>query len=110
MIDVKLTRAEALLIMELIQKSAKELSESLLIAVEDENDKEQVAKAAKQNYVKNLEEENRRLEREIKGLLTPVTITKVSESSIAPHGYKKDGTPKAKPGRKTVKRTTKGTK
>jgi hypothetical protein len=102
MIDVKITRAEALLIMELIQKSAKELSESLLIAVEDENDKEQVAKAAKQNYVKNLEEENRRLEKDIAGLLTPVTIP-------APHGYKKDGTPKAKPGR-PAKRKTKGTK
>lgn len=109
MIDVKLTRAEALLIVELVQKSARELSESLIIAVEDENDKEQVAKAAKQNYVKNLEEENRRLEREITGLLTPVTITKVSESSIAPHGYKKDGTPKAKPGR-PAKRKTKGKK
>lgn len=61
MIDVKITRAEALLIVELVQKSAKELSEALLIAVEEQNDKEQLAKAANQNYVVNLEAEVKRL-------------------------------------------------
>jgi len=103
MIDVKLTRAEALLIIELVQKSAKEISESLLIAVEDENDKEQLAKAAKQNYVVNLEAE-------VKRLTELVNKPKVFELPKGEWGLKKDGTPRAKPGRKTIKRKTKGTK
>ena len=48
MIDVKITRAEALLIIELINKSATDLINTLLVSVEEENDKEQVAKAAKE--------------------------------------------------------------
>lgn len=56
MIDVALTRAEALLIVELVKKNAQELSNAILIAVEEGNDKEQMAIAAKQNYVKNLEQ------------------------------------------------------
>lgn len=103
MIDVKLTRAEALLIIELVQKSAKEISEALLIAVEDENDKEQLAKAAKQNYTANLEAE-------VKRLTELVNKPKVFELPKGEWGLKKDGTPRAKPGRKTIKRKTKGTK
>ena len=103
MIDVKLTRAEALLIIELVQKSAKELSEALLIAVEDENDKEQLAKAAKQNYTANLEAE-------VKRLTELVNKPKVFELPKGEWGLKKDGTPRAKPGRKDIKRKTKGKK
>lgn len=103
MIDVKLTRAEALLIIELVQKSAKEISEALLIAVEEQNDKEQLAKAAKQNYVVNLEAE-------VKRLTELVNKPKVFELPKGEWGLKKDGTPRAKPGRKTIKRKTKGTK
>ena len=40
MINVHLTRAEALLLVELVNKSKDSLVQSLLIAVEEENDKE----------------------------------------------------------------------
>jgi hypothetical protein len=100
-IDVKITRAEALLIVELVKKSTEGLIESLIVAVEDENDKEQVARAAKQNYVSNLESEVKRLTN---------LVNEKAVAQNAPHGLKKDGTPRAKPGRKTLKRKTRGTK
>ena len=108
MINVKLTRAEALLIIELIKKSAQELINTLLIAVEEESDKEQVARAAKQNDVQNLEAEVRRLT----DLVNKKPDGKPMEFALKKNGWglKKDGTPKAKPGRKTIKRTTKGIK
>ena len=118
MIDVKITRAEALLIIELINKSATDLINTLLVSVEEENDKEQVAKAAKQNYVVNLENEVKTL----KALLDAKSLMPNTQPKATPPkkmvlvrrkarwGLKKDGTPKAKPGRKTLKRTTKGTK
>ena len=102
MINVHLTRAEALLIVELVNKSRDSLVESLIIAVEEENDKETLAKTAKQNYVANLEKEVRRLEEKVQAM------DEAKEIIAAPHGIKKDGTPKAKPGRKTIKRKTKG--
>jgi hypothetical protein len=119
MIKALITRAEALLIIELINKSATDLINTLLIAVEEESEKEQVANAAKQNYVVNLENEVKTL----KALLDAKNLMPATEQPKteppkkmvmvrrkARWGLKKDGTPKAKPGRKTAKRTTKGTK
>lgn len=100
MINILLSRAEALLIVELLNKSHDSLIQSLIISVEDENDKDQVARAAKENYVANLEMEVKRLEAQLKA-------PSVTASS---YGLKKDGTPKAKPGRKSINRKTKGTK
>lgn len=119
MINVAITRAEALLIIELVNKSTQDLINTLLISVEEASDKEQVAKAAKQNYVVNLENEVKTLKSllDAKSLMPEMGQLKtippkkmVLVRRKARWGLKKDGTPKAKPGRKTVKRTTKGTK
>ena len=66
MINIHLSRAEALHIIELLNKAHDSLTQSLLIAVEDENAKDEVVRAAKLNYVTNLEAENERLEKEVK--------------------------------------------
>ena len=100
MINIFLSRAEALLIVELLNKANESLVQSLIIGVEEENDKDNLARAAKENYVTNLEMEVRRLEQH---------VAAQKRTPEAPHGLKKDGTPRAKPGRKT-KLKTKGTK
>lgn len=108
MIEVKLTRAEALHIIDLVQKSSEELVNTMLIAIEECNDKEQVVRTAKQNYVANLEAEVKRLTNLVNE--KPMSQPKVFELSKGEWGLKKDGTPRAKPGRKAIKRTTKGKK
>lgn len=102
MINIHLSRAEALHIIELLNKAHDSLTQSLLIAVEDENAKDEVVRAAKLNYVSNLETEVARLQEQAD------SINKTKE--IAPYGLKKDGTPKARPGRKVATRKTKGKK
>ena len=47
MINIFLSRAEALLIVELLNKANESLVQSLIIGVEEENDKDTLAKAAK---------------------------------------------------------------
>lgn len=68
MINILLTRAEALLIVELVNKAHDSLTQALIIGVEEENAKDEVARAAKNNYVSNLEMEVKRLEEETSAL------------------------------------------
>lgn len=115
MVNILLSRAEALLIVELVNKARDSLTQALIIGVEEENAKDEVARAAKNNYVTNLEVEVKRLEQQVEALKDSNEVAKaVKKLQQAPYGMKKDGTPKAKPGRKTAgkitKRKTKGTK
>ena len=71
MINIHLSRAEALHIIELLNKAHDSLTQSLLIAVEDENAKDEVVRAAKLNYVSNLETEVGRLSKEVDKLRKP---------------------------------------
>mgnify|MGYP003343426086 FL=1 len=69
MITIQVTRAEAILIMDLLQKFYAKSIENIDIAINDEVRKEAIGSLL------NIE---------------------------APYGLKKDGTPKAQPGRKTA--------
>ena len=71
MITIQVTRAEAILIMDLLQKFYAKSIENIDIAINDEVRKEAIGSLL------NIE---------------------------APYGLKKDGTPKARPGRKTAKK------
>ena len=96
MINILLTRAEALLIVELLNKAHDSVTQSLIIGVEEANDRENLARTAKDNYVANLEAEVKRL---------GAQVAAQKPTANAPHGLTKDGTPKAKPGRKTTRKT-----
>ena len=98
MINVQLKKAEAILLIELIHDFCKKSIENIDIALQNELDKEEVQKTARNNYVANLEKEVQRLS----------TIEEPPEE--APYGLKKDGTPRARPGRKTAKTAKKGKK
>lgn len=68
MINVPLTRAEALLMIELLNRSHDSLTQALLNAVEDENNHDEVVRAAKQNYIANLQQRANELEKEVNSL------------------------------------------
>lgn len=89
MINVQLKKAEAILLIELIHDFCKKSIENIDIALQNEIDKEEMQKTARKNYVANLEKEVQRLS---------------TKSDEAPYGLKKDGTPRARPGRKTAKK------
>lgn len=103
MISIQITKAEAVMMMELIHNFCTKSIENIDIALSNAVDKENISKAARSNYISNLEKEVKRL--------TELTNFKAeAPSEDAPYGLKKDGTPKARPGRKTAKKAKKGSK
>jgi len=92
MIELELTKGEAILVLELIKNGTDELISQLTDALDEENTSEKMEKAAGENYVVNLERE---VERLTKLLATP--------TEAAPYGHKKDGTPKKALGRPAKK-------
>ena len=83
MINVPLTRAEALLMIELLNRSHDSLTQALLNAVEEENNHDEVVRAAKQNYVANLESEVGRLSKEVDQIKKPKQPAGLTEKEKA---------------------------
>ena len=81
----------------------------MLDAIEEERNNEEVANAAKQNYVVNLESTVSRLEDELQSLKNK-SVNQKAITVNAPWGLKKDGTPVAKPGRKPGQKKRKSKK
>lgn len=116
MIELELTKAEALLAFELIKENADNLLEQIINAVDEEATAETMKLEARKNYRINIENEAQKvpaLEARIKELVALIdSHTLAAKSNTiktrktralkpdAPWGYKKDGTPKKKPGGK----------
>lgn len=106
MITVELSKAEALLYMEMIKRNTNDLLEQLSNELDIAVTGEEMSQAAKENYVANLENEVKALRAQIdaKNLASDPAGLKPAKKAIklkpkAPWGYKKDGTPKKRPGR-----------
>ena len=110
MIELEMTRAEALLAFELFKENTDALLEQIMNAVEEENTQQEMRSVARKNYVLNLESEVEKLENEVSALKALIDSQNLASDSKgfkprekkvdAPYGLKKDGTPKARPGRK----------
>ena len=100
MIEIELTKAEALLYMELIRHNTDELLNQISRGIEDEITQAEMEMTAKENYEINLKNEADKvpnLEAQIKQLRAKIDSTKIASKSNkvkAPFGYKKDGTPR----------------
>jgi hypothetical protein len=96
MIKLQLTKAEALLAYELFKQNNEELLEQISQGLDEQMTREEMEKAARKNYVTNLENE-------VKSLRTKLDAKNMASASNvvqeAPWGLKKDGTPKKRPGR-----------
>jgi hypothetical protein len=107
MIEVELTKAEALLYMEMIRRNTEQLLEQITQGLDEEITRSEMEVAAQENYMTNLKNEASKvaaLEAEIKWLqeikVEQMTGRKPrTQKPSAPWGYKKDGTPKQRPGR-----------
>lgn len=113
MIELELTKAEALLFMELIRENTEQLLEQISHKVEDEITQMEMEGTAQENYQINLKNEADKvpdLEAEIVVLRAKIDSMKLSSKlnkikfpeinlDLAPYGYKKDGTPKKRVGR-----------
>jgi hypothetical protein len=115
MIELELTKAEALLYMEMIKRNTGEMLEQIAEELDEAVTHEEMKMAAQENYKANLENEAKKvvdLEAELKKLRTKLDAQNLSAKSntvktrkpralkpTAPWGYKKDGTPKQRPGR-----------
>jgi len=96
MINLELTKAEALLYMELLKHNTEEMLEQIFQSLDEVVTGEEMEKAARKNYVTNLENE-------VKSLRTQLDAKNLASASNvvqeAPWGLKKDGTPKKRIGR-----------
>lgn len=107
MINVELTKAEALLYMELIRHNTDQLLEQIAQGLDEAVTHAEMEMAAQENYMTNLENEAKKvasLEAEIKKwqeLKVEQLVGRKprAKKPAAPWGYKKDGTPKKRPGR-----------
>jgi len=107
MINVELTKAEALLYMELIRHNTDELLEQIAEGLDEEVTRAEMEVAAQENYMTNLKNEAKKvadLEAELAGWrefqVAQLLGRKPRAKKVAaPWGYKKDGTPKQRPGR-----------
>ena len=113
MIELELTKAEALLFMELIRENTEQLLEQISHRVEDEITQMEMEGTAQENYQANLKIEADKvpdLEAEIVVLRAKIDSMNLSSKlnkikfpeinlNLAPYGYKKDGTPKKRAGR-----------
>lgn len=106
MINLELTKAEALLYMEMIKRNTREMLEQIAEKMDEEVTREEVALAARSNYVTNLENEVKNLRTQIDAKNIASESNKIygkpkvktAKKIDAPWGLKKDGTPKKKPG------------
>ena len=113
MIELELTKAEALLFMELIRHSTDELLEQISQGLDEEITLSEMEVASQENYRINLKNEADKvpdLEAEIVVLRAKIDSMNLSSKlnkikfpeinlNLAPYGYKKDGTPKKRAGR-----------
>ncbi len=106
MIDISLSRAQAMLYMEMIKENTHDLIEYIQYELDHNIPHSEFEKIAQQNYVTNLENENKALRAQIdaKNLASDPDGLKPAKKAVklkpkAPWGYKKDGTPKKRPGR-----------
>ena len=116
MIELELTKAEALLCMELIRHNTDELLEQISRGIDDEITLSEMETTAQENYQANLKSEADKvpkLEAEIKQLRAKIDSENLSSKlnkikfseinlNLAPYGYKKDGTPKKRAGRPRI--------
>lgn len=113
MINIELTKAEALLYMELIKQHTGELLAQIAEELGQAVTQSEMEMAAQENYKTNLESEAKKvagLEAEIQSLRAQIDAKNLAANSntfkartkrimpFAPWGLKKDGTPKKKPG------------
>lgn len=107
MITLELSKAEALLYMEILKRNTREMIDQIAENMDSVVTKEEMEQAARSNYVINLENEVKNLRAQIdaKNLASESNKIygkpakkKVAKKVEAPWGYKKDGTPKKKPG------------
>ena len=113
MIELELTKAEALLCMELIRHNSEQLLEQISQKVDEEITISEMEGAAQENYRINVEEEAKKvpkLEAEIKQLRAKIDSDNLTSKldkikfpeinlNLAPYGYKKDGSPRKRAGR-----------
>jgi DNA-binding protein H-NS len=105
MITVNLSKGEALLYIEMIKRNNQELLSQIGDKLEDSVTQQEMMQAASQNYVANLENENRALRTMMNAEVSDQPEVKPAKKKgrpakpKAPWGYKKDGTPKKRPGR-----------
>lgn len=105
MITVNLSKGEALLYIEMIKRNNQELLSQIGDKLEDSVTQQEMMQAASQNYVANLENENRALRTMLNAEASDQPEAKPAKKKgrpakpKAPWGYKKDGTPKKRPGR-----------
>ena len=116
MIEIELTKAEALLCMELIRHNTDELLQQISRGIDDEITLSEMETTAQENYQANLKIEADKvpeLEAEIKQLQAKVDSMNLSSKlnkikfpeinlNLAPYGYKKDGAPKKRAGRPRI--------
>lgn len=111
MINLELTKAEALLAYELFKQNNDELLEQIMQNVDEEMTHEHMKHEARKNYQTNVENEAKKvegLEAEVQNLRAQLDEKNLASKPggfkartvkpAAPWGYKKDGTPKKKPG------------
>jgi hypothetical protein len=105
MITVNLSKGEALLYMEMIKRNSQELLAQISEKLEESVTQQEMMQAASQNYITNLEGEVQILRAQIdaKNLASDPAGLKPRKKMVklkpkAPWGYKKDGTPKKRPG------------
>jgi len=103
MIEIELTKAEALLYMELIRHNTDELLNQISRGIEDEITEAEMEMTAKENYEINLKNEADKvpdLEAEIKQLRAKIdSINLASKSNKIKIPIKKDSAPKKRRGR-----------
>ena len=114
MINLELTKAEALLYMEMLKRNTREMLEQISESMDESMTREEMEMAAKENYMTNLKNEADKvadLEIEVQQLRARIDATNLAAKSntfktrasrlkpTAPWGVKKDGTPKKRPGR-----------
>jgi hypothetical protein len=116
MIELELTRAEAMLVYELLKENYENSLEIIMRAIDEEVTEESMKLNARENYRINIENEAKKvpdLEAEIKQLRAKIDsdnltskLNKIKFPEInldfAPYGYKKDGTPKKRAGRPRI--------
>lgn len=105
MITVNLSKGEALLYIEMIKRSNEELLAQISEKLEESVTQQEMVQAARQNYIANLESENKALRTMLNAEVSDQPEAKPAKKKgrtakpKAPWGYKKDGTPKKRPGR-----------
>ena len=116
MIEIELTKAEALLYMELIRHNTDELLEQISQGLDEEITLSEMETTARENYQTNLKNEAEKvpdLEAEIVALRAKIDSMNLSSKlnkikfpeinlDLAPYGYKKNGEPRKRRGRPPI--------